>query len=474
MDFSRERYDRFLTLAADQHCQMVRAWGSGMPEIDDFYDLCDRKGLMVLQEWPTAWNSHETQPYDVLEETVRRNTLRLRSHPSLVMWGGGNESPHPFGRAIDMMGRLSIELDGTRPFHRGEQWGGSMHGYPCYWGRESLDATLKWDEDFYGEFGTACMPVFESVRRYMPDDEMGLWPPPPDGSFAYHVPVFNREDGVSRLTQNARYFARKDCGIERFTVASQVHQVVALRHTLERARTRWPACTGALYYKMNDNFPAASWATADWYGAPKMGHYFCQDAFAPLHACVIFSSMYMMGTPLDQPVFLLDDADALKGAEWQVRVRAYDGQLGRIAEEVFAGSGSIKSPQEVGHFRLAFEQTETAPLFVVSEVLLNGRPADRTFYWLNYEFDKGCLFRLPQTRLNMRVNGNEVVVKNEGELPAAAVNVARPGHLDSFRASDNFFWLDAGEEHAIAVNEPDGLTVEAWNAPAGENPGTKG
>jgi beta-mannosidase len=157
-------------------------------------------------------------------------------------------------------------------------------------------------------------------------------------------------------------------------------------------------------------------------------------------------------------------SDALKGAEWQVCVRAYDGRLGRIGEAVFAGSGSVRSPQKVGHFRLAFEQTETAPLFVVSEVLLNGRPADRTFYWLNYEFDKGCLFRLPQTRLGMRVNGNEVVVKNEGELPAAAVNVARPGHLDSFRASDNFFWLDAGEEHTIAVNEPDGLTVEAWNA----------
>ena len=63
-----------------------------------------------MQEWPTAWNSHVTQPYEMLEETVRRNTLRIRNHPSLAMYGGGNESSEPFGPAIDMMGRLSIEL----------------------------------------------------------------------------------------------------------------------------------------------------------------------------------------------------------------------------------------------------------------------------------------------------------------------------------------------------------------------------
>ena len=80
---------------------MVRGWGSGMPETDDFYDLCDRLGITVMQEWPTAWNSHDEQPFDALEETVRMNTLRLRNHPSLVMWGGGNESSKPSGRAIN-------------------------------------------------------------------------------------------------------------------------------------------------------------------------------------------------------------------------------------------------------------------------------------------------------------------------------------------------------------------------------------
>jgi beta-mannosidase len=56
------------------------------------------------------------------------------------------------------------------------------------------------------------------------------------------------------------------------------------------------------------------------------------------------------------------------------------------------------------------------------------------------------------------------VVTNQGKLPAVAVNVNLPGHADTFRASDNFFWLDPGESHTVEVDNTGGATVEAWNA----------
>jgi beta-mannosidase len=292
MDFSRERYKRLMVLARDQHIQMFRAWGAGMPETDDFYDFCNRYGIMVMQEWPTAWNSHNWQPYHILEDTVRRNTLRLRNHPSLVMWGGGNESWKPYGPAIDMMGRYSIELDGTRPFHRSEARGGSTHNYFLYWGNRPLDVGLGLTSPFFGEFGVSSMPVYESVQRYLPDDEKDLWPAPEEGSLFYHTPVFNKKDCMARHKRLAGYLS--ECRtMEDFIRASQVAAATGVRHTLELARTRWPECTGALYYKMNDNYPAASWACVDWYGAPKMEHYFFQQAFAPLHACLLFSAFDM-------------------------------------------------------------------------------------------------------------------------------------------------------------------------------------
>ena len=417
LDFSRERYERFIKLAAMQHVQMFRPWGSGMPETDDFYDLCDRYGILVMQEWPTAWNSHVTQPYDMLEETVRRNTLRIRNHPSLAMYGGGNESSEPFGPAIDMMGRLSIELDDTRVFHRGEPWGGSSHDYGTYWGRQNLDYSLNMTSVFWGEFGLACSPVYESVLRYLPAEEKDVWPPLEDGAFAYHTPIFDTYDDVSRLKQNAYYFVPSDCTLEQYTIGSQLSQAVGIRHTLERTRCRWPHSTGALYYKMTDNYPAASWACIDWYGAPKIGHYFFQDAFAPLHACLLFSSTNNVGIPVSLPVYLLDDASALVDSRWQVVVRAYSGDLQLIKREDYDGQGSVTNPHKLGDFTLTFEETDSVPLFVVSEVWQNDALAQRTFYFVNFEPVKGSLFTLPRTELAFEARGNDVIVRNTGSLP---------------------------------------------------------
>ncbi len=466
LDFRRERYERFIQLAAMQHVQMFRPWGGGLPETDDFYDLCDRYGILVMQEWPTAWNSHVTQPYDMLEETVRRNTLRLRNHPSLAMYGGGNESSEPFGPAIDMMGRLSIELDDTRVFHRGEPFGGSTHDYGTYWGRQNLDYSLNMTSVFWGEFGLACSPVYESALRYLPAEEKDVWPPLEGGAFAYHTPIFDTYEDVSRLKQNAGYFVPQDCTFEQFTIGSQLSQVVGIRHTLERARCRWPHSTGALYYKMTDNYPAASWACIDWYGAPKMGHYFFQDAFAPLHAPALFSSTNTVGIPISLPVYLLDDAGALADSSWQVSARAYSGELQLIKREDFAGEGSVTNPHKLGEFTLTFEETNTVPLFVVTEVWRAGELAQRSFYFVNFEPVKGSLFTLPNTRLAFELRGNSVIVRNTGNLPAAAVDVSRPGFLDSFTVSDNYFWLEAGESRTLEVSETEGLVVSAWNAPA--------
>jgi beta-mannosidase len=462
MDFSRERYERFLTLADDQHVQMLRAWGSGMPETDDFYDLCDRKGIMVMQEWPTAWNSHQWQPYDVLEETVRLNTLRLRNHPSLVMWGAGNESDKPFGSAIDMMGRTAIELDGTRPFHRGEPWGGSRHDYTCWWGRQPLDYNLTLTSHFFGEFGLASMPVLESVQRYLPEHEKTAWPPAADSVLAHHTPVFNKMDDLSRALQYSADFTKND-SLANMIFGSQLAQAVGVRHTLERARTRWPHCSGALYYKMNDNYPAASWSCVDWYGAPKMGHYFFQDAFAPLHAVCLFEKLDVRGQGVELPVFLLDDAETLQGPDWEVCVRAFDGTLQPLASRRFQGSAGAVRVHRLGSFMLSEQHTASVPLFIVIEVRQAKRLLDRTFYFLNHTADIGCLLRLPTTQLAARADGLTIHITNVGKVPAVGAAVLQPGHLDLFGASNNYVWLDVDESTSIDVSSCAGLQVEAWN-----------
>jgi len=466
MDFSRARYDRLLTLAANQHVQMLRAWGSGMVETDDFYDLCDRKGIMVMQEWPTAWNSHLTQPFDMLERTVREGTLRQRNHPSLVIRTGGNESNNPYGPAIDMMGRLNIELDGTRDFHRGEPFGGSAHNYD-YIHSKNIDYLFTIKTIFWGEFGVASFPCLESVRRFLPDGEKDLWPVRDDGSFAFHTPAFGVNGlgfvtDMGSLTPMSQYFTKGDT-MEKFIIGTQLTQAVGVRAALERARTRWPKSTGALYYKLNDNCPAASWSTVDWYGAPKIGHYLIQDSFSPLVAVVLFPKASSYGVPLSMPVFLLDDADALKDAPWEVLVRAFGSDLKQIKELRFKGQGSINKVRSLGEFALDESQTKTAPLLMVMDVLKNGVLVQRNYNSTNFETVKDCLFNLPEANVSMEVKDGEAIVKNMGALPAVGVNISRPGQLDTFTVEDNYFWLDAGETKSVKVNDTKDLVVDAWN-----------
>ena len=103
------------------------------------------------------------------------------------------------------------------------------------------------------------------------------------------------------------------------------------------------------------------------------------------------------------------------------------------------------------------------------EVFLDGKMRGRTFYFVNYEARKDNLFELPRTTLAMKINSSGA--RNNADQYRFAgrsrrVTVIRPGFEDSFSASDNCIWLDAGESQTIQVSETAGLQATAWNLKA--------
>jgi hypothetical protein len=168
------------------------------------------------------------------------------------------------------------------------------------------------------------------------------------------------------------------------------------------------------------------------------------------------------------PVFLLDDADALKdGGAWEVVARAYDSQLAEIKRESYKGVGAIDRVAKLGELTLTPEQARSAPLLFVVEVRKNNTLAGRTFYWMNFERVQGCLFDLPKTSVSMVVKDGFASVTNNGPRPAVGVHVARPGHADTFVAHENYFWLDPGETKTVKVSDTEGLVVDGWNIEKG-------
>lgn len=461
LDFSKERYERFLTIAKDQHIQMLRAWGGGLPETDEFYELCDELGILVMQEWPTAWNSHETQPYEMLEETVIRNTLRLRNHPSLVMWGAGNESEKPFGKAIDMMGRASIELDGTRPFHRGEAWGGSRHNYNCWWDDLHLNHNLNMIADFWGEFGIPSLPAKESVERYL-DGEKYQWPSNMKSNFAHHMPIFGTNRELDKMAQYAGYFM-PDSTLDAMILGTQLAQVVGVRHPLERARTRWPECTGALYYKMNDNYPALSWSCVDYYGAIKPMHYFAKKSFEPVTSVILFDRTNLSCQEVSLPYFLLDDFSTLKGKSIQIKLSVYNHQMKLVLDSVYSLVPQ-KQVEALPGILLHRGQTDTPMLYFKTDVVdESGKLISRNWYFSNYETKRGVLLESAPGELEYMQNGKSVTITNTGNVPVMGVTVEVPGKASVLSLSDNYLWLDAGETKTIEMNINDRATVTGWN-----------
>ncbi len=458
----RPRYERFLRLARAQHVQLLRAWGGGLLETDTFYDLCDRLGVMVYQEFPLTWQRFDALSPSVVDETAVRTIERLRNHPSLLMWGGGNEHSGR-GPVVEQLGRLCLELDGTRPFHRTDPYGGSQHNYNVYWGQQPLDYNLTWTAPFIGEFGLASPPNLGSVRRYLPAAEQAAWPPPEGGSFIRHTPTYNKQH-LEIMTLYAGRYAKADT-MPGLITGMQLAQAVGLRHTLERARSRYPQATGACYYKLTDVYPACAWSTVDWYGVPKIAYWFVQDAFQPLHAAALFEHTDQPArTALRAPIVLLDDAGAL-GGSWSVRARAYDGLFNLLAKAEFRGKGGIDRVRRLGELVVPAAQAVASPLFVVTEVRAGGRLQAGTFYFQNCAARPGCLFRLPHTSLAVRREKASLVVRNAGRYPAVGVHV-QSGKDELLEVEDGYFWLDPGEQRRLAVSGAAGLQVAAWNAKA--------
>jgi len=458
----RARYARMLTLAQQQHIQLLRAWGGGLLETDEFYDLCDQLGILVYQEFPLTWQDFAKLDGNVVRETAIRNVIRLRNHPSLAMWGGGNEHSG-MGKPVETIGKICLELDGTRPYHRTDPYGGSLHNYDVYWGRAPLDRNLHLTAPFIGEFGLAAPPILESVLRYLPPEERNVWPPPANGSFIRHTPTYDMQH-LEIMDQYASQFANPG-NMADFITGMELAQATGLRHTLELARTRWPDCTGVCYYKLTDVYPGCSWSTIDWFGAPKAAYWFVQQAYAPVHACVLLDSLAVpAGQDLRAPVYLLDDAGTLAGP-WSVQASAYDGQLRRIATAQFAGSGRVPRVHHLGTLQVPASEATSIPLLVMVEVRSGHQLVDRTFYWLNFAQRQGCLFGLPKTRLEVAKTKDGLAITNSGALPAVGVRVQRPNHMDTFTCSASYLWLQPGETVHVKAHPTEGVRVDAWNAP---------
>ncbi len=304
------RYDDELKLCRNANVNLLRIWGGGITPPDVFFDLADRYGMMV---WSDFWVTGDTQgefkgspdyPYEskVFLANMTNTIYRIRNHPSLLLWTGGNEG-HARKELYDAMRDSVIALDGTRPFIPSSSgfaklpagWKGSWpddqpsgvySGGPYQWTDPHeyyVMAEQRPDWAFKDETGIPSQPPYNTLAKIIPNL---IWdkkaPFPMNDTWGYHDAAtgngrFDRyyNDMVKRFGESTT--------MEEFSDKMQLMNAMGYQGIFEAAQHRLRTNGGVMLWKLNAAFPSLVWQIYDWYLLPNAGYYFMQKSCDPVH-----------------------------------------------------------------------------------------------------------------------------------------------------------------------------------------------
>jgi len=304
------RYEALLEAAVQANMNMLRVWGGGQYERELFYELCDRKGLLVWQDFMFSCAAYPATPEFLaeVEAEVRHQVRRLQDHPCLALWCGNNEnlgalSWYPETRAsrdrylVDydrlnegVVGRVVRELDPGRawwpsspssgPGDYSDNWHedskGDMHYWSVWHEGKPFEAYYEVAPRFASEFGFQSLPSAEGVRRFASESQANLTSP----VLEHHQ---RHPRGNTVIVETLTRYFRFPEGFEDLLFLSQVQQTLAIQTAVEYWRSRRPVCMGILYWQLDDCWPAASWSSIEYPDRWKPLHYAARRFYQPVH-----------------------------------------------------------------------------------------------------------------------------------------------------------------------------------------------
>ena len=440
LDFSKvtaKDYEHLVFAAKAAGINLFRIWGGGVIEKPAFYEACDRAGIMVWQEFMHACSQYDKSA-EFLALTRREGIAiikNLRNHVAVTLFCGGNELLYygeiPDSPMLKQYGELVAELAPGLPYHTTSpdlSRPGERHHGP--WHYRSHGEWNTHFRHFASELGCNGTPVYESVKRFIPENELAAMSGP---SMDYHF--FNKE-GLNDLGRPLREFFNIE-NMEQFCAASLFSQADTIGYIMAHYRRQAPKASGCIFWQYNEPWPTASWNVIDYYGLPKKSFYTLKEANAP----VLLS---------------------LKDESWAVKDGKLAAQWYITSDRGFTGKAGIKAVSADGRTLFEFEKENsweagTFLLDEISETLPDGLTA--VFFTLDGEYagvriygapDFRKFFELPECEVSTEVAGNTVKVKNTGKSVAFNIQLSFPALPDKATLfKDNFLTLAPGESRTV-------------------------
>ena len=296
----KERIMKIFPLLDDIGCNMVRCWGGNVYEDDIFYDLCDRHGIMVWQDFAMACATYpqDTDFQERLQEEAQKVIKRLRQHACLVLWAGDNEcdetyivdskiNPNDNILTREVLPAVIRQEDPLRPYlpsspyfdQQDYERGDRLLVEDHLWGPRDY-----YKSDYYrnafchfaSEIGYHGCPSVESIKEFI--TESNLWPykdnpewelhstspMPGSGLYTYRINLM--------VNQLSMMFQPIPEDLEDFSFASQVTQAEALKFFIEMFRyNKWHK-TGIIWWNLVDGWPQFSDSVIDYYLRKKIAY----------------------------------------------------------------------------------------------------------------------------------------------------------------------------------------------------------
>ncbi|HZT91308.1 MAG TPA: glycoside hydrolase family 2 TIM barrel-domain containing protein [Gaiellaceae bacterium] len=452
------KLERLLRLARNANVNVLRVWGGGLIESTEFYELCDRFGILVWQEFSQSSSGIESVPAadDEFVELMRREAReivpRRRRHPSLALWCGGNELARraegrddvPLDDSHPVLGALRgvvRELDpnrawlptspsGPRFLNRLdviEQDPDGLHDVHGPWEHQGLrDQYRLYDAGtaiLHSEFGVEGMANRAAIEELV--DEQHRWPADRTNPVYEHLGAWWNN---APLVQEC--FGGRIDDLDTLRRASQWLQYDGLRYAVE-ANMRRARSAGVLPWQFAESFPNA-WCTSavDWHAQPKPAYWGVARAYRPGHPSAQFATCAWGG---------MREVRARIHGDATARLVRLDGAV--VAE----ARGEIAGPL-----------AELGDVFVLD---LEGRNR----YVMTAAETLAPLLDLPVAALAVEHAGaGRLRARNDGSV--AALGIVLEGSPETF-FSDNVLDLLPGETREIEY-EGAFVRAEGWNAVA--------
>jgi beta-mannosidase len=298
---TRADYASLLGKSREMGTNLLRVWGGGIYESEDFYAVCDELGLLVWQDFTlacAAYSEEEPLRGEIVAE-ARENVTRLSQHASLVLWNGGNENIWGFedwgwkeplagrswgeGYYEDIFPGIVAELDGTRPYSPGSPYSftkgvhpndpahGSMHIWEV-WNRVDYTEYATYSPRFVSEFGFQGPPSWATLTRAIHDDPLSNDSP---GMRSHQ----KAEEGDEKLSRGLVPHLPVPANFADWHWATSLNQARAMRFGIEHFRGQSPVCSGTIVWQANDTWPVTSWAAIDGDGRRKPLYYAIRAAY---------------------------------------------------------------------------------------------------------------------------------------------------------------------------------------------------